>query len=181
MRTRPSPEIESVVHSQTIAPYGYVYSIKQTATNKYYVGQTRNPEKRWREHCSATNSAVSREIAEYGTREFEFKIIDVAYSKTELNSKKRDWIFRLRSYFPLGFNTIPLRVPPGPQTIPNASEGWVAILDKIRSLTGRNICMTTLKSWKLPVVITQDERVVLMDADAILAMSHRVITRPKSK
>ena len=55
-----------------------IYKIENQITHKLYIGQSQNPEHRFKEHCyssSAYTSLISRAIQKYGVDNFTFEIL----------------------------------------------------------------------------------------------------------
>lgn len=83
--------------------FGYIYKISNTVNDKVYIGlTTRNPRKRFSEHCVA-NSLIGRAIRKHGIVSFNVEVIDTAMSKGELCKKERYWIREYNS-FKNGYN-----------------------------------------------------------------------------
>ena len=86
-----------------------IYTITNTVTNKVYVGQTRRPHRRWYEHLNNLNKYVSlidRAIQKHGKDVFEYKVIDSADNLEELNRKETEWIQKLDTIHPKGYNLV---------------------------------------------------------------------------
>lgn len=86
-----------------------IYLVTNRITGKQYVGQTtRTVKERWADHCSLTKnkhrSALRSAIAKYGSENFSIEIIDSAVSLEELNQKEVDWINKLNTLAPYGYN-----------------------------------------------------------------------------
>ena len=67
---------------------GHVYIIRNTVNAKVYVGKTtRNPAKRFEEHCSEYSQclAIGRAIKKYGKDSFSMGIVFETESREELN------------------------------------------------------------------------------------------------
>jgi len=101
----PAPDTGSVPEITTAASlpvYGYIYSAVCRTNNKGYIGQTtQEPEERWRQHRQdatarkQTNGVTKRfhfALHEHGESTFEFRVIDNASSRHELNEKERYWV-----------------------------------------------------------------------------------------
>lgn len=86
-----------------------IYSITNKVSGKVYIGQTRRPKRRWYEHLHNLNkyvSLVDRAIQKYGKDTFEYKEIDTACSIEELNIKEEEWILKLNTLHPNGYNLV---------------------------------------------------------------------------
>jgi group I intron endonuclease len=91
--------------------YGVIYKITCLINNKVYVGQSKNPKERWRQHKinSKNNSiktAISNAILKYSIENFVFEIIDSSKSAKELNLLEEKYIKELNSLCPKGYNII---------------------------------------------------------------------------
>lgn len=57
----------------------YLYIIRNILNNKVYIGQTKNPEKRWKQHKSSCRNKpvqyIHRAMAKYGIENFVYEII----------------------------------------------------------------------------------------------------------
>lgn len=88
-----------------------IYLISNMINNKQYVGQTtRNLSDRWYNHTKYSGrgrSAISKAIHKYGKDNFKIEIIDTANSLEELNQKEQEWISKLNSLCPNGYNIAP--------------------------------------------------------------------------
>lgn len=86
----------------------YIYMWKNKINNKKYFGQTNNIDRRYREYKSYSfnekskmyNLPISRAIRKYGLDNFDFKIVDLAKSKKEINVKE---IFYINFYNTIDF------------------------------------------------------------------------------
>lgn len=83
-----------------------VYKITNAINGKIYVGQTRQPlYKRWWRHCNNGKCpAITSAIKKYGVENFTIEVIDTATSLEELNEKERQWIEKLNTLAPNGYN-----------------------------------------------------------------------------
>lgn len=93
-----------------IEVYGIIYRIKNKVNNKVYIGQCvdkfkrRYKGKRWWDYTH--NLHLKNSYNKYGVENFEVtEIIDIAFSKSELNIKEQLWILRYSSVNPkFGYN-----------------------------------------------------------------------------
>ena len=70
----------------------YIYIIFNNINGKAYVGQTRHPKKRWREHKNdCHNQYLKRSIEKYGSDNFTFNIIGV-YTRDQIDLAEEYWI-----------------------------------------------------------------------------------------
>lgn len=88
--------------------YGIIYKITNTINGKLYFGQSILSQmfERARQHekthdnCKALNEAISK----YGWDAFILEIIDVAYTKEELDEKEIYWIAKYNTCHGVGYN-----------------------------------------------------------------------------
>jgi len=95
--------------------YGYIYSIKNKVNGMYYIGQTKFPEKRWRQHINASNSKrfnkapLYQAIIKHGPDAFEYKIelrvetTNQEYKQT-MDEYEKEYIKRFDCLVPNGYN-----------------------------------------------------------------------------
>lgn len=87
---------DNKLYFNNIEIYGYIYMIKNNITNKVYIGQTvqlfneRYSGGDWSRHTG--NIKLKRAVNKYGKDNFTVSVIDVAFSKAELNIKERTYI-----------------------------------------------------------------------------------------
>lgn len=93
-------------------PFGYIYLITCSISQKKYVGQTvlKNPFNRWTLHKSAargnrTKQYLHKAIRKYGEENFSFEVLCSAYTKSELDSMEISYITSLNTLSPSGYNT----------------------------------------------------------------------------
>jgi group I intron endonuclease len=90
-------------------PYGVIYKITNLIDGKVYVGQTKQkPERRWSQHKKEKrgNCAIHKAINKYGKENFIFEVIDSANNQEELNNLEMDYIKKLDSLVPQGYNIL---------------------------------------------------------------------------
>lgn len=81
----------------------YVYTNK--ITGKQYVGQTqRKIDDRINEHARHHSTLFDKALENLGQDAFEFEIVDYANDTDELNKKEQEWIKKLNSKTPNGYN-----------------------------------------------------------------------------
>ncbi len=84
-----------------------IYVITNKINGKQYVGQTvQRLENRWKFHLSKASRclALRAAIEKYGKENFIIECMDFANSLEELNKKEIEWIDRLDSLAPSGYN-----------------------------------------------------------------------------
>lgn len=84
-----------------------IYCITNSANGKRYVGQTiQSIETRWRQHCSLQGKcrAIESAIRKYGAGAFSIEEIASAESQSELDALEQEWIARLDTVSPNGYN-----------------------------------------------------------------------------
>jgi hypothetical protein len=93
------------------ACYGYIYVVTHRTTGRQYVGQTLLAvNRRWEEHvrgaetASASGKHLRCAIRKYGRRAFSIREVARTTSFHDANAKEREWIKRLKTVHPLGFN-----------------------------------------------------------------------------
>ena len=83
----------------------YVYVITNLINNKQYVGQSKNPEQRFKQHCYHNKknytSLISCAIQKYGKDNFKMEIL---YYGPEYNEKEIYYISKLNTLTPDGYN-----------------------------------------------------------------------------
>lgn len=81
---------------EIINKYPYeLYGIINKVNNKIYIGQTKQGyRKRFIQHlCPKDGSPLLKKaIQKYGKDNFECELLDIAYSKEEINFKEKLWI-----------------------------------------------------------------------------------------
>lgn len=83
---------------------GYIYKIENTVNGKVYVGQTKDPKKRWAAHKWAASSNKKKrncnplyeEMRNYGIDRFSFSLLEQC-KDDEMNKKEVFWIKCLNS------------------------------------------------------------------------------------
>ncbi len=95
---------------ESLEPFGVVYLVRHKASDRGYVGQTVEPLScRWQRHQKRSSACLllRRAIQKYGAAAFEVSVLCEAGSKTELDAKEIEWISRLKTLAPNGFNVAP--------------------------------------------------------------------------
>lgn len=89
--------------------YGVIYCATNIINDKKYIGQTtRKVNRRRNEHITQSNNgselAIHQAIRKYGEENFEWSVIDQAYSQKELDDKEIHWIDFYNTYGDGGYN-----------------------------------------------------------------------------
>ena len=96
--------------------FGIIYKITNNIDGKIYIGQARDAEKRFKRHIKTAKDIINgkeldyksrlyRAMAKHGVENFTQEIIDIAYSRDELNQKEIYWIDKLDARNPtIGYN-----------------------------------------------------------------------------
>ncbi len=90
-----------------------IYLITNKINNKQYVGLTTTPlDVRWKRHVHAAlykkgkRTYINNSIQKYGPENFEIKEIDSSLTLEELKVKESEWILKLKTLSPFGYNLI---------------------------------------------------------------------------
>lgn len=90
------------------ATYGIVYVVTNTVNGKQYVGQTTQAlAKRWAGRTSRSNKqcrALWNAIQKYGAGAFTLATVDSGTDKDDLDAKETEWVSRLGTVSPAGYN-----------------------------------------------------------------------------
>lgn len=85
-----------------------IYIIRNTINNMVYVGQSKNPHRRFIEHkCYAKNHLYDRSVLyddmiEYGVNNFYYEILEKDVNNPD--EREKFWISKLNSLYPNGYN-----------------------------------------------------------------------------
>lgn len=82
----------------------YIYKITNKINNKIYIGQSINPEERFKQHCEKREkykSLINQAIQKYGKENFEFEILGLY---KDYNEKEIYFIDYYNSKAPNGYN-----------------------------------------------------------------------------
>lgn len=81
-----------------------IYKIQNKITNKIYIGQSNNLERRKVEHfnCSTPKQAIDKDIQKYGKDNFTYEVIEYC-SEKDLNRLEQYWIAYYDSFYD-GYN-----------------------------------------------------------------------------
>jgi len=87
----------------------YLYRITNTANNKLYIGQTIDPNSRWRAHRKRSaddgpKQAIHHAIKKYGNDVFEFEVIACAANQEDADWAEEILIQQYQSRYPTGYN-----------------------------------------------------------------------------
>jgi group I intron endonuclease len=120
--------------------YGIVYEIKCIPTGKIYIGVTTvGLEERWKGHLyelkkNKDNNCFHNAIRKYSKENFSKRIIDVAYSKEELDFMEKIWIlFKNARNRNFGYNSAV-----GGGSGPLSEEHKQKISDNHADMSGKN-------------------------------------------
>ena len=83
----------------------YIYCYTNKVTNRKYVGQTNNIDRRKREHLSCANNELSssyndlfhKKLREYGIENFIFSILEEVETKEDADTQEKYWIKQMQS------------------------------------------------------------------------------------
>lgn len=84
----------------------YIYCYTNNITNRKYIGQTNNIERRKREHRSAANNKMNpsyndifhQKLREYGEENFSFSTLEEVENKETVDSREIYWIKEKKSF-----------------------------------------------------------------------------------
>jgi group I intron endonuclease len=90
----------------------YIYIIENTLNHKVYIGQTKSPEARWKQHKAYANSKpvqyIHRAIAKDGYHNFTFTVIDFGLNQWQADCLEINYIATYDSRNPdQGYNFRP--------------------------------------------------------------------------
>jgi group I intron endonuclease len=70
-----------------IGCFGYIYCLTNLANNKLYIGQTTiSIYRRWLTHKNNKTEYISHAIKKHGVDKFKVELLDICYSKDEINT-----------------------------------------------------------------------------------------------
>lgn len=81
-----------------------IYIITNSLNNKVYIGQSTEPERRFKEHCRKGESLISKAIKKYGVENFSLNILDCEI--LNYNEREKYWIKYYDSKVPFGYNIL---------------------------------------------------------------------------
>lgn len=120
-----------------------IYKYENKINHKIYIGQTNNPDRRFKEHMyghSYATSLIEKAIKKYGIENFDFQIIEWT---DNYNEREKYWIEWYNCYKPYGYN-----ICEGGGYLPN-QQGENHSQAKISKETARAI-QTDLLNWDIP-------------------------------
>lgn len=121
---------------------GVIYVVTNLANGKQYVGLTTTSlEERWERHLNQSRkqaSLIHKAIIEFGEESFALDTLDRADDIKDLRKKEREWIQKLNTLSPNGYNVTlggevggspgkPTRLPGDPILYPSVKEASVAL------------------------------------------------------
>ncbi|MBD2627951.1 GIY-YIG nuclease family protein [Trichormus variabilis] len=125
---------------------GVIYVITNSINGKQYVGLTTTSiEERWERHLEQVSrkeaSLIHKAIAEFGEENFTLEVIDQASDIGELRIKEREWIKKLNTLKPKGYNVTlggemggapgkPTRLPGDPTLYPSVQAAAQALAER---------------------------------------------------
>ena len=88
----------------------YIYVIRNKINDKVYVGQTKNPSDRWKDHLQSCNdltdnSVIHKAMNKYGHQNFYMEILEGPIEN--YNEREKFWISFFNSISPNGYNILP--------------------------------------------------------------------------
>lgn len=109
---------------------GIIYLVTCIPEQKQYIGLTiQTLEKRWKYHLEQANrlsikghESLHEAIRKYGNEAFSIKKVDSGCTKLDLEQKERDWIFRLKTTTPEGYNISKGGVSGGSNSVPTVVD-----------------------------------------------------------
>lgn len=110
---------------------GVIYLITNSINEKRYVGLTvQTLERRWRYHQEQANAnhiksnvSLHAAIREFGADKFTITQIDCGTTKKDLEKKEREWIKKLNTLVPIGYNISAGGVSGGSNSKPTVVDG----------------------------------------------------------
>lgn len=83
----------------------FIYIAVNKIDHKAYVGMTKNlARQQFRRTRLNLNMPINQAIRKYGVRNFDWAVLETAESRQEASQKEREWITRLGTQRPCGYN-----------------------------------------------------------------------------
>ncbi len=84
----------------------FIYVLENRINGKRYVGQTKNPSIRKRQHSYSSSKCpyIANAIQKYGWDNFEFIVLEEHEKLSKANRKEKYWIRKLNTLSPNGYN-----------------------------------------------------------------------------
>ena len=109
---------------------GLIYLITNKINQKQYVGLTiQTLERRWKYHLEQakanhikSNESLHNAIRQYGQEAFHLEVVDKGTTKKDLEAKERQWIEKLNTLVPSGYNISPGGVSGGSNRKPTVID-----------------------------------------------------------
>jgi hypothetical protein len=141
-----TPEEALFTPSKLSYSNGVIYLVTNLVDGKQYVGLTTTSlDERWGRHLEQVlrkdASLVHKAIASFGKENFTIQAIDSASSPKELRTKEREWIKKLNTLAPNGYNVTiggeiggspgkPTRLPGDPVLYPSVKAAAEALVER---------------------------------------------------
>lgn len=115
----------------------YVYLIRNAVNGKCYIGQTiKSPDRRINEHFQGRRrSAIALAIKKHGAMNFTRHVLQVCDSQSEMDDAEVEWIQRLGTVAPGGYN------------IALGGKGQGAVSEEIRAKIARSKSGIARPDW----------------------------------
>ena len=87
-------------------PIAYVYRIGNIVSQKSYIGQTKNIERRIKQHLTGDGSPLLLvDLVKQGVKEFDFEVLELVFDEnTDVNALEDKYIKEYNSLVPSGYN-----------------------------------------------------------------------------
>lgn len=117
----------------------YIYVIENMPNGKSYVGQTMDPDFRWKKHRKASLDCpyLHRAIRKYGRKSFDFSLIQSCMTLAEANIREAYWIKTLDTLSPKGYNLKAGGLGGGPDSPETREKKRLSKLGENNSFYGR--------------------------------------------
>ena len=74
-----------------------IYKITNNITNQSYIGQSKDIDQRFKEHCNHKNTVVGADINLYGVENFSFEILEIC-APEKLDEREVYYIEKYNTY-----------------------------------------------------------------------------------